>query len=708
MAADAAGLCEETMLELLAPAGSMEAVIAAVQNGADTVCMAERLTAPGSRERSFDRDAMSQSIRYCRVRGCKAAVSISALCTDDDMDKALDLALFAAGEGADALIVRDMGFIDLLRRALPDMPLWGDVRLGVTSREGAATAAALGLSRVFLAPELTMEQIASIAKTCPIQTGVYVHGPVCVAHSGQCYIGALAHEHKSDSCMQCAMPCRGRFSLGGRMDEHPMAMADVYLMEHLEALETMGVACATIEGRGRGPEYVAYTTRLYAHAIREKVLPTEEEKHDLLYAFSAAGLSDGYYTGEAGPGMFASPPPADRVPSRFYSELRKSYMSGELRRVPVKFYAVLEQGKPALFAAEDDRGHRAAVRGYEPIDLGRQGVSDARIREILYRTGGTPFNCVHVSCAIDPNLDYPDEAVEEARRELLSQIADKTRAPRPVAHGQLPPKPEGREPAGPPRLIIQVTHAEQLTADLAALGPDLLYVPAEILAAGSGALTHFLDRGVQIVAALPRVISEAESPVLRELLAALRSRGVTQALINNLGLLPAVRQAGMELRGDLGLNVSNSWALKFLSRGGFKSVTASAELTAKQIAGLSKSVDTEMVVYGRLPVMVTEHCIIRNSAGRCSCATPTSMSDAFGSVYPVEKEFGCRNTVYDARKTFLADHPETYTGAGLWGLRLLFTTESPRECVQVTRRYKGESDYLPTNASRGAYQKGAL
>lgn len=696
------------MLELLAPAGSTEAVIAAVQNGADTVYMAERLTAPGGHEPVFDRDAMTRSIRYCRVRGCRAAVAIPALCTDDDMDQALDLALFAAREGADALVVRDIGLISLLRRTLPDMPLWGDVRLGVCSAEGAATAAALGLSRVLLAPELTMEQIAAIAKASPIQTAVFVHGPVCVAHSGQCYIGALAHEHRSDNCMQCAMPCRGRFSLGGRMDEHPLAMADVYLMEHLEALETMGVACAVIEGRGRRPEYVAYATRLYAHAIREKVLPTEEEKHNLLYAFSAAGLSDGYYTGEAGPGMFAPVPTADRIPSRFYSELRKRYMGGELRRVPVKFYAVLKPDQPAVFAAEDSRGHRAVVQGYEPIDLGRQGVSDARIREILHRTGGTPFNCVEVNCSIAPNLDYPDEAVESARRELLSQIADQTRAPRPIAKGDPPPKPDGREPEGPPKLIIQVSRPEQLTADLAATGPDLLYVPAEILAAGSGALAHFLDRGVQIVAALPRVISEAESPVLRELLAALKGRGVTQALINNLGLLPAVRQAGMELRGDLGLNIANSWALKFLSRGGFKSVTASGELTARQIGALVKSADTEMVVYGRLPVMVTEHCIIRNSAGRCSCATPTSMSDAFGGVYPVEKEFGCRNTVYDARKTFLADHPESYTGAGLWGLRLLFTTESPRECVQVTRRYKGESDYLPINASRGAYQKGAL
>ena len=696
------------MLELLAPAGSTEAVIAAVQNGADTVYMAERLTAPGSHEHIFDRDAMTQSIRYCRLRGCRAAVSISPLCTDEDMEKALDLARFAAREGADALIVRDMGLISMLRRVLPNMPLWGDVRLGVTCAEGAATAAALGLSRVFLAPELTMEQIASIAKASPIETAVYVHGPVCVAHSGQCYMGSLAHEHKSDNCMQCTEPCRGRFSLGGRMDERPMAMADVYLMDHLEALETMGVACAVIEGRGRRPEYVAYATRLYARAIREKVLPSDEEKHNLLYAFSAAGLSDGYYTGEAGPGMFVPAPAADRIPSRFFTELRRGYMSGELRRVPVKFYVIMKPDHPAVFAVEDDRGHRAAVQGYEPIDLGRQGVSDARIREILYRTGGTPFNCTEVNCAIGPNLDYPDEAVEDARRELLSQIADKTRSPGPVAEGAPLPRPQDAPAEGPPKLIVQVTRPEQLTADLAATGPDLLYVPAEILAAGSGALAYFLDRGVQIVAALPRVISEAESPVLRELLAALRGRGVTQALINNLGLLPAVRQAGMELRGDLGLNVANSWSLKFLSRGGFRSVTASGELTARQIAGLAKSAHTEMVVYGRLPVMVTEHCIIRNSAGRCSCTTPTSMSDAFGSVYPVEKEFGCRNTVYDARKTFLADHPEVYAHIGLWGVRLLFTTESPRECVQVTRRYKGENDYLPTNASRGAYQKGAL
>ncbi len=696
------------MLQILAPAGSMEAVIAAVQSGADTVYIGEGLTAAGKGERPLDRDGLAQSIRYCRVRGCLAAVAVEALYTDESLARGLELALFAVREGAGALVVRDIGMISALRQALPDVPLWGGMRLGLCNADSVAAAAAMGLSQVTLAPELSAEQIAAIAKDSPIPVAVCVHGPVCVAHGGRCYIGAMAHEHRGDGCLRCEQPCRGRFSLGGRMDERPLSMADVCLADHLEELEAAGVACAVIEGRGRRPEYVAYATRLYARAAREKLLPSPEERDYLLRAFGATGLSDGYYTGQTGPAMFAPPPEADRVPSKFYTELRRSYMNGELRRVPVKFYAVLEAGKPALFAAEDELGHRAVYKGFEPIDLGRQGISAGRVREILRRTGGTPFHCTEVNCSVAPGLDYPDEAVEEARRELLVRIGEQNREPVAVRVGQRPDRPQDQTPPGPPKLILQVSSENQLTEELAATGPDLLYVPAEVLAAGAQGVEHFRSRGTQIAAVLPPVLSQAEMPVLEELLAALRTLGIRQVVAGSMGLLPAARRAGMTVRGDLALNVANSLTLDRLGRAGFASVTVSCEMTARQIAAMTRSAPTEMVVYGRVPVMVTDHCLIRNSAGRCACATPTSMSDAFGGVYPVTKEFGCRNTVYDSRKIFLADRPEVYADAGLWGLRLLFTTESPRECVNVTERYKGKNDYVPINASRGAYQKGAL
>ena len=696
------------MLQLLAPASSTDAVMAAVQSGADIVYMGEGLTAPGKGEREFGQDALAQSIQYCRVRGCRAVVSMAELFTDDELPLALDRAVFAAGQGAYALIVRDVGLITALRRTLPDMPLWGDVRLGIDNADAAAAAAALGLQRIILAPELSADQVETIAASAPIDVMVCVHGPMCVAHSGQCYIGAMSLDHLSDSRMRCAELCREKFSLGGRMDERPTALADVCLIDHLGMLEAVGVKGAVIDGRSRKAEYVAYVTRLYSRAIREKVMPSQEEMDTLREDFSSGGLTDGYFTGERGKSMFAAPTEPSRGANRLYGDIRKSYRTGELRRVPVTFYVVMKADQPALFAAEDGEGHRAVHQGFEPVETGLPGVSDDRVREILYRTSGTPYICQAVNCAIDPNLDYPDMAVEEARKSLLNQLADKSRELPEINEGERPEMPEPMEKSGPPKLIIQVTHAEQLTAELAATGPDLLYVPAELLAGDAPGLEHFLIRDTQVVAVLPRVAAETDSPVLQELLAVLRAKGIRQVLLGNLGMGQAARQAGMSLRGDFGLNIANSWALNRLGQAGFLSLTASFELTAKQIAALSKSVPTEMIVYGRVPVMVTDHCLIRNSAGRCSCATPTSMNDSFGVVYPVEKEFGCRNTVYDGRKIFLADRPELYTGTDLWGLRLWFTQESPKECVTITERYKARNTYMPINVGRGAYVKGAL
>ena len=166
------------------------------------------------------------------------------------------------------------------------------------------------------------------------------------------------------------------------------------------------------------------------------------------------------------------------------------------------------------------------------------------------------------------------------------------------------------------------------------------------------------------------------------------------------------RQAGMKLRGDFGLNCFNSLTLETLSQAGFLSATASFELRLAQIKDLAKPLDTEMIIYGRLPLMVSDQCIIRHSAGRCNCQTPAQMADRMGSVFPVVKEFGCRNVVYNAHKLYLADKKEDLFSAGLWGLRMVFTTESARECVEVVRGHMGLSDYKPNVLTRGLYYRG--
>ena len=696
------------MLQLLSPAGSTEAVIAAVQNGADMIHIGFGESETGRNENGFSSAELAQCLRYCRVRGCRTAVAVGELVTDEGLSAAVERAVFAARQGADAIMVQDLGLISVLRRVLPDTPLWGGVRLDIHNREGAMAAAAMGLSRITLAPELTLEQVRRIAQNAPVEVGVTVHGPMCFSHMGQCYMSAMADPARSDSALRCAEPCRGRFSLGGRMDECPMSAADVYLIEHLNELAEAGVAYAVVAGRSRRPEYVGYVTNLYRRAIRDGSLPTEEDRARLLELFAPYGLTDACFTGEAAPAITGQEPPAGRAAERALAEIRKTYMDGEYRRVPVTFYVVLARGRTAMFAAEDDRGHRAVYEGFAPVDLGRRGITEARIRDVLYRTGGTPYNCVGVRCSLDPDLDYPDEALEQARRALLSQITDQNRNPAPVRVLDIPDAPPPAASHEAPQFIVEVSRADQLTADLAAAEPDRLYVPAELLAAGVDGLDDFRSRGAVIAAVLPRIVNDDEMPVLRELLAALRSVGVGEVLAGNLGLIPAAMEAGMAVRGDFGLNLANARAVRRMTDAGLASVTASFQLTAKQIRRLAPAADTEMIVYGRMPVMISDQCLIRRSSGRCSCSTPTSMSDAFGSVYPVEKDFGCRNVVYDRRKIFLADRPDVYEDAGLWGVRLLFTTESARECADVALRYRGRNTYLPTNVGRGLYGKGAL
>jgi putative protease len=208
------------------------------------------------------------------------------------------------------------------------------------------------------------------------------------------------------------------------------------------------------------------------------------------------------------------------------------------------------------------------------------------------------------------------------------------------------------------------------------------------------------------VAVLPRVVTDSEAPQVLAMLEGLFDRGVNEALCGNLGHIMLARRAKMKVRADFGLNIFNSWALETAAGTGVLSATASFEMRLSQVRDLAKTVDTELIVYGRLPLMVSDQCIIKQSAGRCACQTPAQLSDRMGSVFPVMKEFGCRNAIFNSHKLYLADKKDDIFGCGLWGLRLMFTTESARECAEIARGYIGQSDYRPNVLTRGLYYRG--
>ena len=692
------------MIELLSPAGSPEGVIAAVQNGADAVYMGMGAFNARRGAKNFTDEEFVKAVRYCHVRGCKVYVTLNTLVNDREMRDAVAAAKLASDAGADARIVQDLGMSYAIRCALPDIPLHASTQMSLHNLAGVEATAEMGITRAVLARELSFEQIRFITKNASIETEVFVHGALCFCHSGQCYMSALIGRRSGNRGL-CAQPCRLQYSLGGRMDDHPLSLKDNCLVDQIRRLEEAGVASLKIEGRMKRPEYTGIVTGVYAKAIREQRNPDKEEMELLEKTFSRQGFTQGYFIGDK-LDMFGVRSEPDKDADKIFAAARKQYAEGEMRRVPVHFYTVLEKGEHIKAIAFDDDGHKAIATGPVPERAKRQGLTEQYLTEQMFKTGGTPYNCIENKAKAEPGLYLPASEINELRRKLIAQLS----AEREKAPGRrtlrIPAPPVNVPAISDPARIYQVRTAEQLTPELAELKPDYIYFPAMELAENFDPLRPFIDNGARPVAVMPRVITDDQSREVYAALEKLFDYGVNEALTGNLGHVFIARQAGMKVRGDFGLNAFNSYTLRVLQDAGFISATASFELRLAQIKAMAKPGDTELIIYGRLPLMVSDQCIIRQSAGRCNCQTPGQLSDRMGSVFPVVKEFGCRNVIYNAHKLYLADKRDDLYALGLWGLRMLFTTESPRECVEVAKGYLGLTDYKPNVLTRGLYYRG--
>ena len=692
------------MIELLSPAGSPEAVIAAVQNGADAIYMGLGNFNARRGAKNFTDEEFERSMRYCRIRGCKVYVTLNTLVNDREIAQAVESARLASELGADGIIIQDLGLAYAIRQALPDIPLHASTQMSIHNLAGVEAAAEMGMTRAVLARELSLEQIKFITQHASIETEVFVHGALCFCQSGQCYMSALIGRRSGNRGM-CAQPCRMQYSLGGRMDDYPMSLKDNCLVDRLRELEDAGVACLKIEGRMKRPEYTAIVTKIYSKALKEHRQPSDEEMETLEKAFSRQGFTQGYFNGDK-KDMFGRREEPDKDTEKLFTLARKGYSEGELRRVPVHFYTVAEKGMPVKAIAFDDDGNRAAAMGGVPEKARGQGLTATYITEQMFKTGGTPYNCVENRAQADPGLYLPASEINDLRRRLVSELSEQRAKPPIRRVGKLPEKPKGKLPTGDPAMIFQVLTEEQLSPELAALKPQYLYVPLTLMTEKLDLLRPFAEQGTIPVAVLPRVIADNEAAAVYDMLSRMFDQGVNEALVGNLGHAMLAKKAGMKLRGDFGLNTFNALSMEVIRQAGFISATASFELRLSQIRDMIKPLDTELIIYGRIPLMVSDQCIIRHSAGRCNCQTPGQMADRMGSVFPVVKEFGCRNVIYNAHKLYLADKAEDVYAAGAWGLRMMFTTEGMRECVEVAKGYMGLSDYKPNVLTRGLYYRG--
>ena len=692
------------MMELLAPAGSVEAVTAAVQNGADAVYFGYGDFNARRGARNFTREEAAAAVSYCHLRGCKVNLTLNTLLTDRELPAAAEVAAHASGIGVDAVIVQDLGAVRMLRQSAPGLPIHGSTQMTVHSLDGVKLCADLGMTRVVLGRELSRDQIAYICQNAPIEIEVFGHGALCMCWSGQCFFSSVIGGRSGNRGM-CAQPCRLNYGWNGRADEHPLSLKDLSLAGHLKALEHMGVACLKLEGRMKRPEYVAIVTGIYARALREDREPTPEEIDTLKQAFSRQGFTDGYYMGEKGPDMFGTRQ-EEKEPRELYAQARSTYENGvENRKEPVRMYALIQRGQPAQAAAEDREGRVVQVEGPVPEEAKNVPLTREKVEGQLARTGGTPFQCEKATARVEEGLSLPLSALNDLRRRVLEELGRERQKPVQRRREAYQPGVRYENQKEGPVFTVSLRTASQLSTELLKRKPALLYLPAGEGAAHPEAVRRCQQAGVPVAVVLPRICTDRELPQLEKELTALRELGVAEALAGTWGMVRRAQQLGFAVRGDYGLGVYNSQTMKELKRLGLIGATVSFEMKFPQIRDISKTLPTEFIAYGRLPLMITENCIIHNHCGRHTCNNVNLLTDRKGERFPVVKAWGCRNEIYNSKKIFLADKRKDWQRLGLWGARLMFTTENALECAQVLERYMNQGKYQPNDFTRGLYYR---
>ncbi len=703
--------------ELLSPAGSPESLRSAVECGADAVYLGWGSFNARQSAKNFSDEEFVQALTYCHERGVKVYLTLNTLVTDRELDAALACAKTASALGVDAVLVQDLGLFDLMRRMLPDLPLHASTQMSLFTSGGACEAAADGCERVVIARECSREDTARICKSCPAEIEVFVHGALCMCYSGQCAMSALIGG-RSGNRGRCAQPCRLPYALtelpgmGGTRqadppplrgkpgkNDYPLSLKDSCLAGELEDMARMGVACLKLEGRMKRPEYVAVVTGIYARLLRERRSPTAEETAALESAFSRSGFTDGYWKGMTGPALFGVRPADAPEPKELFAQAKSAVERGGMRTVPVTLEAVFQKDTPCRLTVRDQDGHEATVCGSVPEIARNRAVTAEELEVRLKKTGGTAYRCEAVAVTAEDGLSLPSAAVNALRRDGLAALSALRTAPPKRRTLPAPPLPEAQAAPGEPALTCSLARADQLTPELLNCGPARVCLPLELFET-LDALPEF---GGEYCAVPPRVWRDGDEAQLLALLDRAAALGVSAAMVGNLGHLPLLRGKDFSLYGDFGLNVFNGRALGYLAGKGLKSAALSFELRGAQIRDLPKILPTEAIVYGRLPLMITENCLVRNGTG-CSCERPHGLTDRTGAAFPLLCVWGHRTEVENCKPLYLGDRDD-WKQLGLRYARLRFTTESPAECVGIFRAYQ-TGGATPAEFTRGLFDRG--
>ena len=726
------------MPELLCPAGSAPAMVAAVQCGADALYMgAGEFNARKSAD-NFGGE-LDSAVGYCHARNAKVYVTLNTMVRQNEMDRLEKTVEEICLSGADGVIVQDFGVAKAVKQMAPSLPLHASTQMAAHNPQAVDFLVKQGFTRVVLAREMEYEEIARCANR-GAELEIFVHGALCVSCSGQCLMSSLIGGRSGNRGM-CAQPCRMKYRMDDQ-ESYLLSTRDLCGLDGLESLIQAGADSLKIEGRLKRPEYVAVTAKAYREALDNlasgKKIDLENTKITLAQMFNRGGFTRGYGFGvddnelmyhhrpnhigvEIGVSrkngdveLHASADPKDALVLRRGSEdipvqnmnfrdARKgdklvrlvsqqqmadaqASFAGEHKKFPMDMRLTLNVGKNAVLEL-DNEGKSVRVEGETVQQAMNRPADPQRIRAQMEKLGDTIFYIQNYSAAIDEMAYLPVSALNALRRTATEKLFALRMGSAHECAKLVLPKIE-KNASEPVELAAQSADPEILRRALSAGADFAVFAPEDLR---ESALNEALERlPERFDLALPAVMAEKTLNILHAW--AQKNAGrIRKTLVSNVGQL-GLSWPG-EVCGDAPLNIANSLSVQQLADWNIHEYTPSVELNRSQISDLGGK--RQLIVYGRLTLMYLRHCPLRASRGlkglhkacrRCDsaseCISDKTLTDRTGAQFPLRRiasDAGCVIQLRNSAKLMLLRKISSLPKASSW--RLILDESDPVEDI---------------------------
>lgn len=684
-------------IEILAPAGNLDSLLAGIHSGADAVYFGYGELNARRNAKNFDEQSLAEASRLCKERGVKMHMTVNTMVYDREYDEVLRTLEIACKYGIDALIVQDLGVAKIVREAAPEMKMHASTQLTVHNVSGAWQAKELGFSRVVLAREMSREEILQVTTQVPVETEVFVHGALCMCVSGQCYMSSVIGERSGNRGL-CAQPCRLPFASGRKGDSgYALSLKDLSLADRVKELMALGVDSFKIEGRMKRPEYVAAAVSQFKEAVRGA-----QADMDLMAAvFSRSGFTKGYFDAKLGQEMFGTRQKEDVLASQKVLKKLSDMASKDVARVGVDFAFSIKENEPAVLTASDGEGHTVQAQGEIPQQALKAPTTKELVWRSLEKTGGTFYYLNSLTCDLGEGLIYPASQLNSLRREALDKLTQLCgeihEIPFHKPEKQPVPKHIGAQSEKLP-LRAAVREISQITERMVEVC-ELISVPLDELLKNKNNLPKEIVPKISV--SLPRVVFGDDEKYLAERLTECKHLGIGHLSTGNLGGVYLGRKMGFVLHGEFGLNIANAGCLAEYERLGLSDCLLSFELSLARARAIGGTLPRGLLIYGKLPLMVTRNCPIRLSGCR-DCKGFGTLTDRKKEVFEVRCTGRRYSEIFNSKPVYLADKLEEVSGID-YGL-LSFTTEGAKQVDRILLRYTQTHEPME-NITRGLYYR---